>query len=61
MSEKINVKFLKNCDYTGEISENFHVLDVILLNLTFTFPGFHKKFFLVLLQMIYHIFSPWKM
>ena len=26
-------------------------------NLTFIFPGSHKKFFLVLLLMIYYIFS----
>ena len=39
----------------------FHVQDVILWNLTFIFSGFYEKFCLVLLQMIYYIFSPWKM
>ena len=32
-----------------------------LWNLTFIFSDFHEKFSLVLLQMIYYIFSPWKM
>ena len=42
-------------------SWNF-MLDVTLWNLTFIFSGFHKNFFLVLLQMTYYfIFSPWKM
>ena len=29
--------------------------------MTFIFSDFHEKFSLVLLQMIYYIFSPWKM
>ena len=32
-----------------------------LARVTFIFSGSHKKFFLVFLQMIYYILSPWKM
>ena len=46
---------------TQEKFWKFHVKDVILWNLTFIFSGYHKTFSLVLLQMIYDIFSPWKM
>ena len=46
----IQVKFLKiSCVRCNFVKFGIHFL------------GSHKKFFLVLLQMIYHIFSPWKM
>ena len=51
----MNVKFHKNCDYIGKIRWNFVKFDIHFLAL-----GSHKKFFLVLLRMIYYIFSPWK-
>ena len=59
-AEKINVKFHKNCEKQVKFSK-FCVQDVILWSLTYIFSGSHKKFSLVLLQMIYYIFSPWKM
>ena len=57
----MNVKFHKNCDYIGKILQiscvrcNFVKFDIHFLAL-----GSHKNFFLVLLGMIYYIFSPWK-
>ena len=59
-SEKMNVKFHKNCQNTGKTLK-LHVYDDILWNLTAFFSDSHKKFSLVLLQMTNYIFSPWKM
>ena len=57
-SEKMNVKLWKHSQVNFW---KFHVNDVILWKLTFTFSGSHKKFSLVLLQMTKDIFSPLKM
>ena len=46
---------------THEIFRILAVLSQFLWNLTFIFSDFHGKFSLVLLQMIYYIFSHWKM
>ena len=60
-SEKMNVKFHKNCENTEVKFWKLHILDVILWNLTFIFSGSPKKFSLVLLQMTNYFFSDWKM
>ena len=55
----MNVKFHKNCDYTGKILKISRVrCNLMKFDI---FSGSHKKFLLVLLQMIYYVFSPWKM
>ena len=56
----MNVKFQKNCENTSKIVKIFYMLDVILWTLTVIFSGSHKKFSLVLLQMINYVFSPWQ-
>ena len=53
----MSVKFHKNCDYTGKILKiscvrcNFVKFDIHFL-------GLPQETFLVLLQIIYYIFSP---
>ena len=52
----MNFKFYKNCENTGK-SLKISCERCNLVNLTFIFSGAHEKFFLVLLQMIFYIFS----
>ena len=55
----MNAKFHKNCDYTGKILK-ISFVRCHFVKFDICFLGLHKKFFSVLLQMIYYIFSPWK-
>ena len=54
-SEKVNVKFHKNCENTGK-SLKISCERCNFVNLTFISSGSHEKFWLVLIQMIFYIF-----
>ena len=57
-------KWMSNFTKLHLAHEIFRILPVqsqFLWNLTFIFSDFHEKYSLVLLQMIYYIFSRWKM
>ena len=56
-AEKMNVKFHRITSYTLNF-QNFSCVITILVKFDIHFLDFHKKFSLVLLQMIYYVLSP---
>ena len=55
----MTAKFLKvTSNLTNQIFRNFTYVSTILVKFDIYFLGLHEKFSVVLLQIIYYIFSP---